>query len=56
MQKIKGILFLLIGIALCILGIAFYFTIGWFSVPLSFGLGIISIITGIVMMIRKSRK
>ena len=55
MQNLIGILFLLIGIALCILGIVFYFTIGWFSVPLSFGLGIISIITGIVMMIRKRR-
>ena len=56
MQNIKGIIFLLVGIALCILGIVFYFTIGWFSVPLSFGLGIISIITGIVMIILKNRK
>jgi|GEM_PF-5971708 len=51
-----GILLLIIGVAFCILGVVFKLTIGFVSVPIAFGAGIIFVIAALIKLLSGRRK
>ena len=53
MKKRAGILLALIGIGCCALGVYFRMTIGWWSAPLAFGIGIILLIASVITLVKR---
>ena len=47
-KKRIPVLLIVTGFFFCILGVVFKLTIGWFSVPLVLGIGIILLIAGFI--------